>query len=448
MKKFIVLALAIFALIGLIACGTPATPATPAENGAEPPPATAEPTPDSDDTAPSAEQTEEARTITWMTRRSTGWEFMEELFAEYNALNPHITIELERFPDIVTFTQQLQIRAAANALPNLFDIEVGTLMEELAAAETLVNIDNLFAELSYDRMLPVGLSHSRLPSGGLYVIAWENNIEWVWYNRDMFEQAGIAQAPETFDELIAVAQQLAEAGIVPVAQFPVWHATRWLSMMPFRLTGNDFLNQLVTGEASMSDPVGLQAATWFQDFAAYFQPGWATGNYGSALEAFLGGHAAMYFIGSWEFGSFLDGDGAIRPEYGFFSMPTLQGAVTGPYDTVAHSGLGTAILAETFDSDIRDFILWLLENYPQKAFEAGVMPAMTFDTDAVEMTDFQRLVLEHSDRLEVALRPWDVVMHDSAVLVMNNELENLGLGIITPEEFAERLDAAIADNLP
>ena len=394
------------------------------------------------------EATDEVRTITWMTRRSTGWEFMEELLAEYHALNPNFRIILERSPDIATFEQQLTIRAAAGELPELFDIEVGLLHEELAAAGALVNIDDFFAEIGYDRMLAIGLSHSRLPNGNLHVIAWENNIEWIWYRPAMFQQAGIERTPETFDELLAVARQLDAAGIVPVAQFPVWHATRWLSMIPFRLTGNEFLNQLLVGEVSMSDPVGLQAAEWFQEFAAYFQPGWATGNYGSALEAFLGGHAAMYFIGSWEFGSFLDENGELLDEFGFFAIPTLPGAVTGRYDTVAHSGLGTAINAELFDDELRDFIIWLLEHYPLRAFQSGVLPAMTFDLEQADVSDFFREVIRHSDNLEVGLRPWDVPMHSAAVLVLFSELENLGMGLITPEEFARRVDEAIVANLP
>jgi len=383
------------------------------------------------------------RTITWWTVRIDGWGPVEELIAEYNAANPNIKVELIGVGNLL---EQLIVSAPAGELPELWDSPSQTFMQQLSSTGAVVDIDEFFKEIGYDRMLAVGLEFTRLPNGKLHNIAWENNVEYFWYHPSLFEQAGITRTPETFDELLDVAKKLDAAGIVPFAQFPGWHALRLLSMIPFRLSGNEYLDELMVGNVSMGNPIGMRALQWFQEIAPYFQPGWATATYGDAYDTFMGFNGAMWFIGSWQFASFLDENQELLDDFDFFPMPTLPDAITGAYDTVAHSGTGTAITATKFDDDVRDFVVWMLDHYPQKAFEYGVLPAMTFDTDAVEMSSFFRNLLDYSAKIETPLMPWDVPMNVAANIVLADELVNLGIGVITADEFVKRVDAAIAEN--
>jgi raffinose/stachyose/melibiose transport system substrate-binding protein len=109
---------------------------------------------------------------------------------------------------------------------------------------------------------------------------------------------------ETFDELIEACQRPKAAGISPVSTSgnEAWPLLRRMAFIPFRLKGNDYIETLKLGKAKMADPVGIQAARFFREPGTkYFQPGRATCDYNDALDTFVSGSAAMYYIGSWQF---------------------------------------------------------------------------------------------------------------------------------------------------
>lgn len=446
MKKAVSLFLAALLASSCVACsGAPAADSGDLETNGT---AEAGPSPASEAGGGS---TGEKRTITWMDVWTSGRPLMEKIAQDYMDAHPNFAVEFVRPGERTSYYQQLKILAASNDLPEIFDSDGDAMLAEIASTGVLVDIDEMYAEFGYDRMMPVGLNYARLANGKLYTIAWENNIEYFWYNKNLFAQAGIEKTPETFDELLESCEKLKNAGITPVAVFPGWHAMRWLSFIPFRLTNNDYVEKLKVGEAKMSDPIGIQAAEFFQTMGTnYFMPGWATADYTDALEAFLGGNAAIYNIGTWEFPSFLDENNEIKEEFDFFYLPTLPGAVNGKTTAMcAHAGTGTSVRKETFDEDVKDFVKYVLEVYPETAFyEFGIVPPMTFDTTKGDISDFYKQVLDDSDKLEESMYTWDVRLDSASNEVLIKEIENLGMGTITPQEFANRIDAAIEENAP
>jgi len=390
------------------------------------------------------------RTITWMTTRanSPAW---DSVIRQYEQENPGVRITMDRISDRGAYFQKLRILAASNALPEMFDAEADTTLIEIASTGVLLDIDDLFKELNYNRMLDIGLNYARLPNGKLYSICWENNIEYIWYNKDLFARAGIEKTPETFDEFLDVCERLSVAGIAPISVSGIngWPVFRYIAFIPFRLTGNAFIDNLRDGQARMSDPVGIQAATFLQTLGTrYFQPGWPTCDYTTALQNFLSGNAAMYNIGTWQFGSFRDENRELKPEYGFFYMPTMNGAINGRTDMVAHAGTGTSVRKDKFDDQLKHFLKFMLDKFPETSFyETGAFPAMTFDTSLGYMSNFDRQVMNDSNALTSHAKPWDVQLPTATVEIMDREVGNLGMGTISPQEFARRMDDAIARNI-
>ena len=76
------------------------------------------------------------------------------------------------------------------------------------------------------------------------------------------------------------------------------------------------------------------------------------------------------------------------------------------------------------------------------------MPPIYFDTTLGTFSDFDQKVMDDCNNLTDYGYSWDVRMDSATVEVMNKEIVNLGMGAITPEEFAQRIDAAIAENAP
>ncbi len=441
MKKYIAIILALAMLLTFAACASSAGKTTDANQT----PSASE---KSEDTGiPKSESPEnEERVITWMTTRSS-WTAMNLVADAYIAEHPNVKIEFEIISDRSSYNQKLKVLAANGELPDLFDSEGDSTLEEIASTGVLADVDELYEELGYDRMAKIGTEYARLSDGKLYSLAWENNVEYFFYHKDMFAAAGIEKAPETFDELLNVCQKLQDAGYSAFAVWPGWELLRYLSFVPFRLTGNDFITDLKAGNAHMSDPIGLQAAEFFQKCAAYFQPGWATSDYSSALETFMSNNAAMYYIGTWQFGSFVGEDRELTGDYAYFKLPTVEGAKASSTDMYSNAGTGTSICKAKLDDQLKDFLKYVLDNFPETAFyQCSALPPMSFDTTLGTFSDFDKKVIADADSLTSYAYTWDVKLDASVVEILNKEIVNLGMDQITPEEFAARIDAAIAEN--
>lgn len=422
MKKMVALVLSSILVVSAVACGAKEEKNGDTENG-------------------------NGRTITWMTTRSS-WDAMNAVVDNYMKENPDVKVEFEIISDRSSYNQKLKILAASNELPDLFDSEADSALAEIAKTGVLKDIDELYKELNYtDNMMEIGLEYSRMPDGKLYSLAWENNVEYFWYHKDLFAQAGIKETPKTFEEFLVCCEKLKAAGITPIATWPGWEDLRWLAFIPYRLQGNDYIDGLKNGEIKMTDDVGIQAATFYQKLGQnYFQDGWATSDYSNALETFMGSNAAMYYIGTWQFNSFLDENGELAEDYAYFKLPTVEGAKTEESAMFSNSGTGTCVNAEKYDETLKDFLAYVLENFPNVAFnEYNTVPPMKFEADG-EISEFNQAVLADCENLSGFAKTWDVTLDSATSEIVQKEIVNLGMGVITPEEFAEKVDSAIAEN--
>ena len=73
----------------------------------------------------------------------------------------------------------------------------------------------------------------------------------IWYNKDLFEQAGIDAPPATWEELLADVQTLKDAGITPIslaAGAPPTHGPQmfWWAYLATRIGGQEAMNNAIT----------------------------------------------------------------------------------------------------------------------------------------------------------------------------------------------------------
>jgi raffinose/stachyose/melibiose transport system substrate-binding protein len=114
----------------------------------------------------------------------------------------------------------------------------------------------------------------------------------------------------------------------------------------------------------------------------------------------------------------------------------------------ANAGTGTAIRKDKCDDQLKDFIKYFLDNYPEIYFKEGkAFPPMTLDTSNSSFSSFDKQVLDDCNTLTSYAYPWDVRLDTATNEVMSKEIHNLGMGIITPQEFAKRIDDAITKNV-
>lgn len=204
----------------------------------------------------------------------------------------------------------------------------------------------------------------------------------VYYNKDLFAQAGITAPPTTYDDLLSVAEQLKAAGIKPFVAGgqhdsigPLWAGILGTEVY----AGNpDWMHDRRAGEVSFCDDDFKAGAATLADLASkgYIDPADVSRDHAAVQEAFLAGDGAMYPMGNW----FAAGvDTAEQPppfEIGQFFWPSDDGSMVVP----AFTGGGLLVNADSEHLDAaRTFALEFQldpENLDNSARADGLFPAI------------------------------------------------------------------------
>jgi ABC-type glycerol-3-phosphate transport system substrate-binding protein len=205
----------------------------------------------------------------------------------------------------------------------------------------------------------------------------------VYYNKQMFADAGITAEPKTYAELLAAAEKLKAKGIQPFVTGGV-HDN--LGVFFAGLAGTDiyaknpkWMADRRAGKVKFCDADWKAAAAKLADLSAkgYLNKGDVSRDYAATQQAFLDGKGAIYPMGNW-FASALD-DPKTKPpfEVGQFNWPTDDGKMVVP----AFTGGG------------------LLVNANAKNLDAARKFAIAFQTDKTNMENSAR-----TDGLFVAVK--------------------------------------------
>lgn len=401
---------------------------------------------------------QDSREITWLFSRPTDGPVIAtvtEVADLYAQSHPGFRLRQVTTPDRPSYLQRLETLAAGNQLPELFDTDATPFAEKLRNAGHMLDVGAKLDEWGLrDAFRPAALGYQMFDDGSVYMLPLEMQMEYLWFNRAALDAAGL-QPPATLEDIPAMCQPLRDAGFVPLTVDGVdgWPLMRNLALIPFRLTGNDYIKSLKRGEASLGDEPGRRAVQWVYDLGqnGCFQAGFSADDYVAARNLFTSGQAAMYYMGTWEIGTFTDAalDPAVTSNIDFVTLPMTAGATTEPTEYIAPSGIGMAVNANTYDPVVEDFLQFLIAEYPDRyaarhQFSPLVSEAVTDGASPL----FVRAI-EELDRLgDTVGVPWDTQLDPTSNTRMQQELVLLATGEITPDQFIETIDAVIAEEAP
>lgn len=313
------------------------------------------------------------------TDRKTGQGLIEQtLFDNYMVENPNVKILIEALDD-EAYKTKFKAYASGSDMPDLVNAwgQPSFLNEVIEAG--------LLAELNKDDYKDYGFINGSLDGfskdGKLYGLPRNTDVMGFYYNKALFEEHGWS-VPQSYSELIALAAPIKEAGLVPVSMdgSDKWPLSIYVHDVLAKLDGDTKVkvkDSIANGD--FSDPSYIKAAQLLKDAvdAGLFQSGFETTDYGTALNLFANGKAAMYYMGSWEMSMATNEDviPEVRDNIGVFMMPEVEGGKGTVSDITAWNGGGYAVTA---DSKVKDEAVKLLnymfkpENWSKLAWENGV----------------------------------------------------------------------------
>ncbi len=221
----------------------------------------------------------------------------EELAEKFNSTHDNIHLRIEAPNDAMTI---LKTRFVRDDYPDIIGIGGDINYSYFIDSNILADVSD-YAGLSdinpgYVDILE-GLEF--VPTEGTYGVPYVANAAGILYNREMFQEHGW-EIPATWDELMALCEEIQSEGILP---FYFGFKDTWTCLAPWNaiavdLAPADVCQQVNSGSTKFSDEYREVAEKMLQ-LLDYGEEGPFAYDYNSACTAFANGESAMYTIGSY-----------------------------------------------------------------------------------------------------------------------------------------------------
>ena len=165
-------------------------------------------------------------------------------------------------------------------------------------------------------------------NGSLWCFPYQPYTTGVWYNKALFEKAGITSVPQTWDEFLAVCQKLRDSGVNPLTCNSDT-VTLLYGYQLARYIGQDAVTDGLNNVKWAQIPEAKKAAEDLYGLfkAGYFSP-YAPANYPDGQNEIGFDESCMILNASWIPNEINQGTGA-SIDWGFFPWPSVPGGVDG-----------------------------------------------------------------------------------------------------------------------
>lgn len=383
------------------------------------------------------------------------WNDQEPSAKEITALAKAYT---DAHPDTkisITFNgrqNQVKVRTAltGGTTIDLIDGELDNLAGGLVAAGQAEPFDDLLAgagpdgEAKFsDLFLPAALDVAK-HDGVVYQIPYDYNPYAFYYNKQMWADAGVTDAPKTWDDLLADLEKVkasGKAGLAVESDAGVYNI-KYLNYMLERTLGPDFLMKAVedkTGE-TWKDPAVLDAmkklrVLWEKGYV----PEESKGYQWPAAQQNIGlGETSAELVGSWLPIELADTAG---PDFkwGTFPFPTVDGkGDTGHVEVLLVSYV--LLKDSKVKDEAKDFIKFMLSKASQQEYSSKALrpaanksvdwPAQLADAHALATSATMVLSEDHGVKAKYP---------DYVSNILEPVNQKAFLGDLTPEQFVDEL---------
>lgn len=258
---------------------------------------------------------------------------LKSMVADFEKANPDITVNVTQKSTDALKTA-LRQAAGTPAMPDVYFQWSGLGLGGTYVKQGVdLDLTKYYKQYGWNDRFTSSALQSVTQYGGYHGVPYTANVEAVVYNKALFAKAGITSTPTTYDELVAAAQKLSDAGITPI-EFGGnvnWYVMRLLDNLLETNCGavtNDQLTALKAdwGKEACVTKSFSDLKTWA---TKYFNTGWVSMSDAQGQQVFYQKKAAMALEGDW-FAGFLD-EAKFSPtsDLGVFAFPTGTDRIYG-----------------------------------------------------------------------------------------------------------------------
>lgn len=258
-------------------------------------------------------------TLTFWSWRTEDIDAYEQFIAVFERENPGIRVRFIPYRN-TEYNTILSTALQAGSGPDIIHLRAYGGMEPLANAGFLMPLDDKIDELkNFSPDVLAGATNRA--DGRIYGVPFALQTVQVLYNVGIFEQLGL-QEPTTWDEFLAVAQALQDAGYIPFANGSGegWTLETFFGAVgPTFYGGSEYYNEVVSGATTFDDARFREAIERMLELRPYLPPNYVGVNYTDMQMMFAQELAGMMLAGSYELGTFAQMNPGLR--VGVFPVP-------------------------------------------------------------------------------------------------------------------------------
>lgn len=377
-----------------------------------------------------------------------GKTFIEGVVADYMAEHPGVQINLTILEN-EALKDKIAVEMQSGNPPDLFQSWGGGTLAQQVEAGLVRAVDDEIADVQ-DAIIPAALSMTQV-DGVQYGLPYNLGAVGIWYNKDLFEQAGIDAPPATWEELLADVQTFKDAGIVPIslAGMDTWTQMFWWAYLATRIGGQEAMNTAITtgdwsGESFVKAGEELKRLVDSEPF----QTGFLAANHDAQEGEFGNGRAAMMLQGQWAAGaqrSNSESGEGLGDALGWFPFPEVEGGAGVATDVFG--GGDNYVVGRDAPAEAVEFLKYLTSNPAAVdgwvALNDGTLPTVTGAEELITDPNLQS-ILETRSAATFAQGYLDQVTSPALGGAINDAVAGLVAGALSPEEVSQAVTEAAA----
>ena len=225
-------------------------------------------------------------------------EILGEFIAGFEQENPNIKIDLQYVPPVQQYVDKFSVLAASGQMTDMFYIAAEKKQEVISkgVAEDISDME-IFSRIDPATSATYG------KDGKIYGYSPDAWIGGIFYNKDLFEQAGIEKEPETWQDFVDCAAKLKAIGVEPYLDDAdnVHNLAQDLYQCSVISQEPDADVQINEGKATFQEKYTEPLKLWYDDMIAsglYSQMALGL-NSDQVIDMFANGEVAMMHGGPW-----------------------------------------------------------------------------------------------------------------------------------------------------
>jgi raffinose/stachyose/melibiose transport system substrate-binding protein len=370
-----------------------------------------------------------------------------EMAHQFEATHPGVKFEITPLEN-EAFKTKLTTVIQAGDPPDIFHTWGGGVLAQQADAGM---VKDLTADVGQwrDTLIPTALNAYTI-DGKTYASPVDTGMVGFWYNKQLFERAGVKAPPTTWAEYLEAVRRLKAAGITPIALAgkEKWPGHYFWAYLAMRVAGLDALKQAAV-DKNFTKPDFIAAGDRLAELVALqpFQKGYLAAGYSAAdgQAALMGnGKAAMELMGQWAPVVQRDnsaGKKGLGDRLGFFAFPAVDGGKGQITD--AFGGGGGFAVGKDAPPEAAEFLKFIAQpdNARIEAKTAGVLPVVKAAGDAVTDPNL-KLVAETLSRSTGFQLYLDQAYPPAVGQQVNDSVAELLAGKASPEQVVQAVTTA------